>query len=78
LDDALAYVRGHLAIIRRFGRFPHRNAILGRSSRPEEQAFLAQNPESYGQSVERSGRLTGSFHPDHGDRDPAAGTIAGR
>jgi uncharacterized protein (DUF924 family) len=77
LDDALAYVRGHLAIIRRFGRFPHRNAILGRSSRPEEQAFLAQNPESYGQSVEQSDRLAGSVHPDHGDRYPA-GRIAGR
>ncbi|MGH6902775.1 MAG: DUF924 family protein, partial [Geminicoccaceae bacterium] len=56
LADALAYVRGHLAIIRRFGRFPHRNAILGRSSTPEEREFLAQSPESYGQSVERSDR----------------------
>jgi uncharacterized protein (DUF924 family) len=27
-------------IIRRFGRFPHRNAVLGRASTPEEQAFL--------------------------------------
>ena len=78
LDDARVYVRGHRAIIRRFGRFPHRNAILGRSSTPEEQDFLAQDPESYGQSVERSDRLTGSFHPDHSDQDPAARTIAGR
>jgi uncharacterized protein (DUF924 family) len=78
LDDALAYVRGHLAIIRRFGRFPHRNAILGRSSTPEEREFLAQDPESYGQSVERSDRLTGSFDPHHGDQDPATRTIAGR
>jgi uncharacterized protein (DUF924 family) len=49
-------VRGHRAIIRRFGRFPHRNAILGRSSTPEEQDFLAQDPENYGQaSSDRAG-----------------------
>ena len=32
----------HEAIIRRFGRFPHRNAILGRVSTPEEAEFLTQ------------------------------------
>jgi uncharacterized protein (DUF924 family) len=32
----------HRDIIRRFGRFPHRNGILGRSSRPEELEFLKQ------------------------------------
>ena len=32
----------HRDIIRRFGRFPHRNAVLGRESTPAEQAFLAQ------------------------------------
>lgn len=32
----------HKAIIDRFGRYPHRNAILGRASTPEELAFLAQ------------------------------------
>jgi uncharacterized protein (DUF924 family) len=31
---------GHREIIRRFGRFPHRNAILGRETTPEEAAFL--------------------------------------
>ncbi|CAN0249539.1 unnamed protein product [Phaeothamnion confervicola] len=30
----------HADIIRRFGRFPHRNKVLGRSTTPEEQAFL--------------------------------------
>ena len=30
----------HADIIRRFGRFPHRNALLGRTTTPEEQAFL--------------------------------------
>ena len=35
-----AHAEGHLDIIRRFGRFPHRNPILGRAMRPEEQRFL--------------------------------------
>ncbi len=38
----LAWAEKHAAVIRRFGRFPHRNAILGRASTAEEQAFLAQ------------------------------------
>jgi uncharacterized protein (DUF924 family) len=37
---ALPYAENHADIIRRFGRFPHRNAILGRATTPEEQAFL--------------------------------------
>ncbi len=32
----------HADIVRRFGRFPHRNAILGRASTPEEIAFLKE------------------------------------
>lgn len=36
----------HRSIIRRFGRFPHRNAILGRESTPEELAWLA-SPEGF-------------------------------
>lgn len=38
----LEWAQKHRAIIRRFGRFPHRNAALGRASTPEETAFLAQ------------------------------------
>lgn len=34
------HAQGHLDIIRRFGRFPHRNRLLGRTTTPEEQAFL--------------------------------------
>jgi uncharacterized protein (DUF924 family) len=34
--------RGHLAVIARFGRYPHRNALLGRRSTPEEEAWLAE------------------------------------
>lgn len=38
----LDYAHRHRDVIRRFGRFPHRNAILGRESTAEELAFLAQ------------------------------------
>jgi len=38
----LDYALRHRAIILRFGRFPHRNAVLGRRSSPEEEAFLRQ------------------------------------
>lgn len=42
LGDAnlLGYARAHADVIARFGRFPHRNAALGRTSTPEEQAWL--------------------------------------
>ena len=38
--SGLDYAQRHRAIIERFGRFPHRNRILGRQSTPEEEAFL--------------------------------------
>ena len=38
--DNLGYAEDHADIVRRFGRFPHRNRILGRATTPEEQAFL--------------------------------------
>jgi uncharacterized protein (DUF924 family) len=39
-NDVYRYAVLHRDIIRRFGRFPHRNAILGRTSTPEELEFL--------------------------------------
>ena len=42
LPESQESERGHKAIIDRFGRYPHRNAILGRVSTPEEIAFLEQ------------------------------------
>ncbi len=42
LAGYLDYARRHHEIVERFGRFPHRNAILGRVSTPEEAAFLRQ------------------------------------
>jgi uncharacterized protein (DUF924 family) len=41
-DEQYDYALRHKAIIERFGRFPHRNAILGRESTPEEVEFLKQ------------------------------------
>ena len=38
----LQWAEKHAAVIRRFGRFPHRNAILGRASTPEELVFLRE------------------------------------
>lgn len=40
--DLLEWARKHYVIVERFGRFPHRNAILGRVSTPEEIEFLKQ------------------------------------
>ena len=45
VDSPLPWVERHRDVIRRFGRFPHRNEILGRTSTPEELAFL-QEPGS--------------------------------
>lgn len=42
LNNHLAAERKHYAIIQRFGRYPHRNAILGRESTAEETAFLGE------------------------------------
>jgi uncharacterized protein (DUF924 family) len=41
------YARRHWQVIQRFGRFPHRNAILGRPSTPEELEFLSQPGSSF-------------------------------
>ena len=38
----LEYAEAHRDVIRRFARFPHRNAILGRPSTPQEIAYLAE------------------------------------
>ena len=47
MDGYLDYARRHLDIIARFGRFPHRNTILGRASTPEEVEFLKQPGSSF-------------------------------
>ena len=40
LAESAKWAEHHADIIRRFGRFPHRNRLLGRATTPDEQAFL--------------------------------------
>ncbi len=47
LESQLDFERRHRHIIERFGRYPHRNAILGRDSTPEEQVFLSEPNSSF-------------------------------
>jgi uncharacterized protein (DUF924 family) len=47
LDAPLEWARRHFDVIKRFGRFPHRNAILGRASTPAELEFLSQPGSSF-------------------------------
>jgi uncharacterized protein (DUF924 family) len=42
MEDTLRFELRHQAIIERFGRYPHRNTILGRESTPEELVFLSK------------------------------------
>jgi uncharacterized protein (DUF924 family) len=46
-DSAYDYALRHREVIARFGRFPHRNAILGRASTPDEIEFLTQPGSSF-------------------------------
>lgn len=47
--DPIGHAIGHADIVRRFGRYPHRNPLLRRSSTPEEKAYLEANQDSFGQ-----------------------------
>ena len=51
MSEAVQAGKDHREIIRRFGRFPHRNALLGRISTPEERAWLEVNRDGWGQSA---------------------------
>ena len=42
LEEGVKFAKIHLEIIEAFGRFPHRNAVLGRKSTPEEKTFLKE------------------------------------
>ena len=47
-DGFKSYADRHLAVVERFGRFPHRNALLGRESTEEERAWLDSDGETFG------------------------------
>jgi uncharacterized protein (DUF924 family) len=46
-NDATGYAVRHMEIVERFGRFPHRNEVLGRRTTPEEAEFLTQPGSSF-------------------------------
>jgi uncharacterized protein (DUF924 family) len=46
-QEFLAFAEAHREVIRRFGRFPHRNSLLGRSSTPEERRFLEEHGRGF-------------------------------
>ncbi len=47
MENNLDFELRHKAIVDRFGRYPHRNAVLGRSSKAEELAFLSEHGSSF-------------------------------
>jgi uncharacterized protein (DUF924 family) len=49
-ENVVNYARLHLELIERFGRFSHRNAILGRTSTRAELEYLNSGAETFGQS----------------------------
>lgn len=51
LERHLEFAKQHLALIERFGRFPHRNRALGRASTPEEEAYLGGGGATFGQGA---------------------------
>jgi len=46
-ERGLEFATRHREVIERFGRFPHRNAVLARASTAEERAFLAEKPDGF-------------------------------
>jgi uncharacterized protein (DUF924 family) len=51
MDEVVAAGHAHRAVVARFGRFPHRNAALGRASTPAELAWLVDNRHGWGQGA---------------------------
>lgn len=49
LENFLSYAREHRDVVAQFGRFPHRNAVLGRETTEAEQAYLDGGGRRYGQ-----------------------------
>lgn len=52
LRGTLRYAYEHRELIHRFGRFPHRNALLGRPSSPDELAYLQGGGHTFGATAE--------------------------
>lgn len=56
MREFLRFAEDHRRVIGRFGRFPHRNEVLGRESTAEERAFLESGAASWGQSAGAANR----------------------
>ena len=54
LENGLDFARRHHSIIKRFGRFPHRNAILNRGTNREEDGFLLAGGDTFGVASENT------------------------
>lgn len=52
-EFSLSQARGHRDVIARFGRFPHRNAVLGRTSTPEELEYLEKGDYVFNRQLPR-------------------------
>lgn len=63
MDLAYDYALRHYCVIQRFGRFPHRNAILGRASTPAEEAFLQEPGSRFKASRHKPGLAAGWPRP---------------
>jgi uncharacterized protein (DUF924 family) len=48
-EDVLHWARLHQEIVERFGRFPHRNRVLGRPTTTDEERYLAEGGLHFGQ-----------------------------
>ncbi len=53
-EFSLSQARGHRDVIARFGRFPHRNVVLGRSSTPEEVEYLQKGDYVFNRPLPRA------------------------
>lgn len=53
LGDMRKHAKMHADIVLQFGRYPHRNEVMGRETTPEEAAFLADGGPSFGQSAKK-------------------------
>ncbi|MEX1082578.1 MAG: DUF924 family protein [Halofilum sp. (in: g-proteobacteria)] len=67
LEEALRFAEDHRRVVERFGRFPHRNEVLGRESTPDERAFLASGAASWGQTPSQNAAATPASDPESQD-----------
>lgn len=49
ITNSKQFCEQHSSVVRQFGRYPHRNAVLGRASTPEEVRFLENGASTWGQ-----------------------------